>query len=199
MLLTVTLFFYRSPLNKESSNFTNSENYTSVLLFILTYEWPYDFFHFECWKLYCFIYFTVIMFSVNIILRCESPIPVQQAIVHQWQWPDTWLHADCQCDPVRQSPPPHPRPHPHPSFRQHFSDKCLPKHHFLEVHCSDFIADLGFGMAKLGESGIELAHQTMMQAEKCARHLGKTERGAQAVLKRHFMTGSPRLIATPCQ
>ena len=58
------------------------------------------------------------------------------------------------------------------SYREIYKGKCLPKHHFLEAHCADFINEWGFGMAKLGESGIELAHQTMAHAEKCARHLG---------------------------
>ena len=81
------------------------------------------------------------------------------------------------------------------SYREIYKGKCLPKHHFLEAHCADFINEWGFGMAKLGESGIELAHQTMAHAEKCARHLGKTERGAQAVLNRHYLSGSPQIIA----
>jgi len=115
---------------------------------------------------------SILFWDVSHLSRCSRPLSTNDSD----PIPDTMLTASVTHDPVStadslsapSTPVPSPRPHPHPSFRQHFSDKCLPKHRFLEVHCSDFIADLGFEMAKLGESGIELAHQTMMQAEKCA-------------------------------
>ena len=50
------------------------------------------------------------------------------------------------------------------------------------------------GLALQGESGLELAHQTMAKAEFCARHLAGTERGEKMTLGRHLMTSDPSLL-----
>ena len=81
------------------------------------------------------------------------------------------------------------------TFRQNFEGKCLPKHHILEKHVAPWIAEWKFGLALQGESGLELCHQTLAVAERSARHLRATERGAKLTLERHFVTGDPNLIA----
>ena len=80
------------------------------------------------------------------------------------------------------------------SFRQKYINKLLPKHHFLESHIPKWIMRWRCGLALQGESGLELAHQTMAKAEFCARHLAGTERGEKMTLERHFMTSDPSLL-----
>ena len=81
------------------------------------------------------------------------------------------------------------------TYRTHFPKRCLPKHHFLEAHCSPWLSSWNHGMTHLGETALELAHQTMAMSERSARHLGNSERGALTAVKTHFLTSEPRLLA----
>lgn len=76
-------------------------------------------------------------------------------------------------------------------YRRHIKAKLIPKMHFLEDHCTQFVSYWGHGLSLLGEQGCESVHSTINSLK--AKHGGirNPVNRLLAIIKEHHLITSP--------
>lgn len=81
-------------------------------------------------------------------------------------------------------------------FKTRFPEiNVIPKQHFLEKHCTPWIAKYGFSLGFHGEQGGELIHATIAKLERRARAIRNPETRLRTIMKMHHLQVSPTLMA----
>ena len=78
-------------------------------------------------------------------------------------------------------------------YRETIGAKVIPKLHFLEHHCCEWVQTWGFGMGLHGEQGGELVHSSIKKLEHQAQAIRRPEDQLVVIMKSHLCQVSPTL------